>query len=441
MLEQRSIVTHTHTHPSLRTALMIGLATLLLLGMVAAFGLAPNSVTYSGKLIEVEVLEELAKPIAQTITSDIEEHMREIRIRQGDTVYSLLAKMGINSKESIDFLRSSRDAAVLFRQLVPGRTITAKVTSTGDLQSLIFPLNSGSNTVLQVQRTRHGLEAQVENITLESNVSLQSAVIRHSLFGAADEAGIPDGIAIQLTDIFGGDIDFHRDLRKGDSFSVIYEISSHLGKTTRTERILAAEFINNNKTYHAFWHTDLSGSGSYYTADGRSVKKAFLRSPLEFSRITSGFSSARYHPVIQEMRAHRGIDYGAPTGTRVKATGDGTVQFVGTQGGYGKVVMLRHTGDILTVYGHLSGYPSGIKAGKRVSQGETIGFVGATGVATGPHLHYEFKVAGIHRNPLTATRPNTPPLPSDQMTAFKDRIEELMFRITTIRDTKLVMLD
>lgn len=439
MLEKRSILTHARHSSSVRTGLMLGGMVALSFSMVAAFGIAPNTVVYSGQLSEV--LEQLANPAAQTIGSAIDEYVREVRIQQGDTINSLLSRLGIRGKEAVDFLRSNREVEILFRQLSPGKTLTAKVTASGDLQSLIFPLNTDSKTALLVQRTTQGLEAQVKNIPFESRVSLQSAVIRHSLFGAADEAGIPDGIAIQLTDIFGGDIDFHRDLRKGDRFSVVYETISHLGKTTRTERILAAEFINDNKTYRAFWYQDKSGFGSYYTAEGDSVKKAFLRSPLEFSRITSGFSSARYHPVMREIRAHRGIDYGAPTGTRVKATGDGIVQFAGTQGGYGKVVMLRHSGNRTTVYGHLSGFASGIKNGARVSQGETIGFVGSTGMATGPHLHYEFKVAGTHRNPLTATLPGAPPLASAQLTTFRTHVEELMAQIEIIRGTKLVMLD
>lgn len=439
MLEKRLILTHTILPPSLRAGIMAGSAILLLFGMMAAFGTAPNTVIYSGQLNEV--LEQLGTPELQLVESDIDTHIREIRIQQGDTVHALLSRIGIRGKDAIDFLRNNREAETLFRQLSPGKILTAKITSAGDLQSLIFPLDNGTSTALLVQRSPQGFEAHISDIAYEFRVSLQSAVIRHSLFGAADEAGIPDSIAIQLTDIFGGDIDFHRDLRKGDRFSVIYETANHLGKTARMERILAAKFYNNNKTYHAFWYQDKNGIGGYYTADGHSVKKAFLRSPLEFSRITSGFSNARYHPVMREMRAHRGIDYGAPTGTRVKATGDGAVAFAGTQGGYGKVVMLRHSGGRMTVYGHLSRFAPSIKSGSRVSQGEVIGFVGSTGMATGPHLHYEFRVAGIHRNPLTVALPGAPPLAPTQITAFKAQAEELMSHISLVQDTKLVMLD
>jgi murein DD-endopeptidase MepM/ murein hydrolase activator NlpD len=349
--------------------------------------------------------------------------------------------MNIRDTEATEFFRNSRDADAMFRQLSPGKTLTAEVSSNGGLQSLLFPLNGGRDTALLIQRTHQGFDSKVKDLQLETSGSLQTAVIRHSLFGAADDAGIPDSVAMQLADIFGGDVDFHRDLRKGDQFSVIYESVSHFGKPVRAERILAAELINDGKTYRAFWFQAKDSKGGYYTADGRSIKKAFLRSPLEFSRITSGFSNARYHPILQEMRAHQGIDYGAPTGTRVKTTGDGVVEFVGNKGGYGKVIMLRHTGDQATVYGHLSGFASGIKKGARVTQGDVIGFVGATGLATGSHLHYEFKVAGIHRNPLTVALPTTAPLPQSQLPTFRAHVGELLSKLGRVENLQLVMLD
>jgi murein DD-endopeptidase MepM/ murein hydrolase activator NlpD len=270
---------------------------------------------------------------------------------------------------------------------------------------------------------------------------MKSAEIRSSLFGATDAAGIPDGVATQLADIFGGDIDFHRDLRKGDRFSVAYESITHLGRMVRTGRILAAEFVNDGNTYRAVWFDGGDGRGGYYTADGKSIRKSFLRSPLEFSRITSGFSSARYHPVLKEVRAHRGIDYGAPTGTRVKATGDGTVEFAGRQGGYGNVVILRHQGHYETVYGHLSGFASGLRKGSRIGQGDVIGYVGATGVATGPHLHYEFRVDGAHRNPLTVALPAALPLAANQLAQFRDQTQAVLGRLEAIRGVNLALLD
>lgn len=411
----------------------------MLFGMVAAFGTAPDSITYSGQFNDV--VESLGAPLSVSLKPNIDAHTREARIQQGDTVAALLSRLSIQDSEAETFLRKDRNAVALFRQLAPGKTLTAKVSADGDLLSLVFPLNGGKDTALQIQRTPLGLDADIHDLQLESRVSLQTAVIRHSLFGAADDAGMPESVATQLADIFGGDIDFHRDLRKGDRFSVIYETLSYMGKPVRTERVIAAEFVNDGKTYQAFWYSAENGKGGYYTLDGRSVKKAFLRSPLEFSRITSGFSNARYHPVLREMRAHRGIDYGAPTGTRVKATGGGVVEFAGIQGGYGKMITLRHAGDKQTLYGHLSGFAPGIKKGTRVEQGDVIGFVGATGLATGPHLHYEFRVSGIHRNPLTLALPDAQPLPAHQTETFRTHANGLISQISAIRDTQLVMLD
>jgi murein DD-endopeptidase MepM/ murein hydrolase activator NlpD len=330
---------------------------------------------------------------------------------------------------------------VLARQLAPGKTFSAQVTEDGELHSLVFPLNGERANALFVERTPDGYAADILTLDVEAKITLKSATIQHSLFGAADATGIPDSIAVQLTDIFGGDIDFHRDLRKGDKFSVIYETASHQGKTIGMQRILAAEFINDGKSYRAFWYQPKNANGGFYTADGQSGRKAFLRSPLEFSLISSGFSNARYHPVLRETRAHRGIDYAAPTGTRVKTTGGGIIDFAGIQGGYGKVVMVRHPGNRTTVYGHLSGIATGIKKGARVSQGEVIGYVGATGIATGPHLHYEFRVDGIHRNPLTIALPDAAPLDHAQLPAYKSKVADLTTQIETIRDIRIAMLD
>lgn len=425
-------------HPK-HSGLLIGSAAVMMLAVATAFGTAQNTVTYAGGFSSV--VEQLAATPSWEVMPDDGLYARETRIQRGDTVSGLLAALGVQDNELSAFLSQSREAAAMFRQLVPGRTVTAKVDSQGRLHSLSFPLNGGKDNALTIQRTPAGLAAQISDLRPETVVSMQTAVINHSLFGAADEAGIPDSVATQLAEIFGGDIDFHRDLRKGDRFSVIYETLTQLGKPLRTQRILAAEFINDGKTYRAFWYHSKDGVGGYYAADGSSVKKAFLRSPLEFSRISSGFSNARYHPVLRETRAHRGIDYAAPTGTRVKAAGDGIVDVVGTQGGYGRVIMIRHPGNKTTVYGHLSGFAAGIRAGMRVSQGDVIGFVGATGLATAPHLHYEFRVAGVHRNPLTVALPAATPLSQDQMAGFRAHVNQQIVMVAGMRDSQTVMLD
>jgi len=356
----------------------------------------------------------------------------------------LLQRVGVDDAAAVGFLKGNSAAQTLFRQLSPGKNLTVRTGPQGELQTLVFPLNGGKDQALVIERRGDRFLAPEQVLPMETQVVMKTAEIRYSLFGASDAAGVPDAVATQLADIFGGDIDFHRDLRKGDRFAVIYESVNYLGRAVRSGRILAAEFINNGKTYRAAWFADPAGgenSSGYYTADGKNIRKAFLRSPLEFSRITSGFTMARFHPVLQKWRAHKGIDYGAPTGTRVKATGNGVVEFVGLQGGYGKVIVLRHQGRYTTLYGHLSGFAPGLRKGNRVSQGDVIGFVGATGLASGPHLHYEFRVNDVHQNPLAMALPSAPPLMPEQLGQFRARTEPYLARLDLIREFNLAQAD
>jgi murein DD-endopeptidase MepM/ murein hydrolase activator NlpD len=418
-----------------------GVGAVSLFSMVAAFGIAPGTLEIEQARLQLPFVEALR--IQQNLPEEPGNgsFAREERIQRGDTVSALLDRLGASDRNALEFLQKSPESAPLFRQLSPGKHVTARVGQQGELQSLIFPLNGGNDRALFIERKGPGFEAKSQALALNTQVVMKSAEIRYSLFGATDAADIPDSIATGLADIFGGNIDFHRDLRKGDRFSVVYESVTHLGKPVRTGRILAAEFVNNGKTYSAVWFESEPGRGGYYTADGKNIRKAFLRSPLEFSRITSGFSSARLHPVLKQWRAHKGIDYGAPVGTRVKATGDGVVEFVGNQGGYGKVVILRHQGRYTTVYGHLSGYAGGLKKGNRVGQGDIIGFVGKTGLASGPHLHYEFRIENVHQNPLSIALPSAPPLAAEHLARFKDSAQPQLARIDLIRATNLALLD
>ncbi|MBK7813790.1 MAG: M23 family metallopeptidase [Rhodocyclaceae bacterium] len=408
--------------------------------MVAAFGTAPGTAEIAS--LQQPLVEQLAPPLITVEDSPDTTFVQETRIRKGDTVVSLAARLGMDDDKALAFLRHDATAATIFRQMSPGKPVTAKVSADGTLVSLVFPLNGGNDRALLVEQSASdGFRASEQVLPLDTVVLMKSGEIRHSLFGATDAAGIPDGVATQLVDIFGGDIDFHRDLRKGDRFSVIYESINHLGKPVRTGRVVAAEFINDGVAHRAIWFNAGDGQGGYYTADGKSLRKAFLRSPLEFSRVTSGFSTARFHPVLKEVRAHKGIDYGAPTGTRVKATGDAVVEFAGRQGGYGNVIILRHQGRHETVYGHLSGFAAGIRKGSRVVQGDVIGYVGATGIATGPHLHYEFRVGGEHRNPLTVALPGATPLAPSQLARFHDQASAILSRLDAIGATRLALLD
>lgn len=418
----------------------VGVGTVALLSVVAAFGTAPDSTQLLAR--QQEQIETLALPAATPAELVQTAFAREEQIRSGDTAAALFSRLGITDAEALDSLRANPGTHAMFRQMAPGKTVTAYVRGDGSLESLIFPLNGSESRALFIEQA-DGTHYKVSehSLKLETQIVMKSAVIEHSLFGATDEAGIPDAVATQLATIFGGDIDFHRDLRQGDRLSVIYESINHLGKPMQSGHILAAEFVNGGRSYRATWFNDGQGKGAYYTPDGKSLQKAFLRSPLEFSRITSGFSSARFHPVLQRLRAHKGIDYGAPIGTKVKATADGIVAFVGNQGGYGKVIVLRHRDRYTTLYGHLSRFATGLKVGSRISQGEVIGYVGATGLATGPHLHYEFRVHGVHKNPLAVAAPDAPPLSQQQLARFRDITALQLAKLDLIRDSDLGALE
>ena len=363
--------------------------------------------------------------------------IREERIQRGDTVASLLARLHVEDPAATQFLRNNKEARALY-QLIPGRTVRAATTADGKLASLRY-LNG--TKLLTVDRGDNGYTIKEEPAQLESRVLMKSAEIRNSLFGATDAAGLPDAIASQIADIFSSDIDFHRDLRKGDRFSVVYEVMYHRGEPIRTGRVLAAEFINQGKSYRAVYFDYANNQGGYYTPDGKNLRKQFLRSPLEFSRITSGFTLARFHPVLQTWRAHKGIDYGAPTGTRVKATADGVIDFAGRQGAYGNVVVLRHQSKYTTWYGHLSAFANGLRKGKRVAQGEVIAYVGATGLATGPHLHYEFRINDVHQDPLRVAMPEAAPITLELKARFERTAQPYAHQLALLRTTTFARLD
>ena len=414
---------------------LVALLVLPFLGIVAAFGIAPDTATDT--VVRREVVEPLALPELSPSNTASAGYWREERVRRDDTLGTLLSRLGVDDPDAIKYLRTERTAKGIYR-LVPGRTMRAQTTAEGRLLALRY-LNGG--TVIRVERGGDAFLVIEQPVQLERRTQMRSGQIRSSLFAATDAANLPDGIATQIAEIFSTDIDFHRDLRKGDRFSVVYEVFYDQGELLRTGRVLAAEFINNWKIYRAVYFQYGENEGGYYTLDGRNIRKAFLRSPLEFSRITSGFTNSRFHPILQQWRAHRGIDYGAPSGTRVKAVGDGVVEFAGRQGGYGNLVVLRHQSQYTTWYGHLSGLGKGIRKGARVAQGDVIGFVGATGLASGPHLHYEFRINNVHQNPLRVVMPSAPPITPEQRPAFAAVAGPAGEQLKLLRDTNLARLD
>ena len=387
-----------------------------LVGMVAAFAL--SGTPPEDNVAQREVLEQLRTNSIALSGSDKHGFLREETILRSDTIASLAGRLGIKEARAIDFLRQDTSAQTISRQLRPGKTISATTGRNGELLSLFFPLN-GADAALTIERTSDGFVAQEEWLRLEKQTVVKSGEIQSSLFGATDDADIPDAIATQLAEIFSSDIDFHRGLRIGDRFSVVYELLMYRGQPVRTGRILSAEFTNNQRALNAYWFENGQVKGGYYAADGKSLRKTFLRSPLAFSRITSRFSGARLHPVLKTWRAHKGIDYGAPTGTRVRSVADGTISHIGKSSGYGNLIVIKHQGGYSTAYGHLNGFAKGLRQGAHVTQEETIGFVGQTGLATGPHLHYEFRINDRQTDPLTLALPGTPPLSPAQLRRFQ----------------------
>jgi murein DD-endopeptidase MepM/ murein hydrolase activator NlpD len=323
----------------------------------------------------------------------------------------------------MQFLRTDPVARPLY-QLRPGRPVRVAVDADGGLLALRFHTSAGE--MLAIERGgESAFHAQRTAATEDVRTTLRTGEIRSSLFGAADSAGIPDAVTIALADVFAGDIDFYHDLRRGDRFGVVYEERFVDGEPVGTGRILAAEFENRGAVLRVFLWRDPEGNEGYFTESGRSARGAFLKSPMEFSRITSGFTLARFHPILQQWRAHQGVDYAAPTGTPVRATADGVVAFAGRQGGYGNVIFVRHQGTYSTVYGHLSRFAPAVKDGARVRQGDTIGYVGMTGWATGPHLHYEFRIADEARNPLAITLPIAQTIAPERIPQYKAAIVPL----------------
>ena len=410
-------------------------ATLPFVGVMAAFGIAPDTVT--DPVVINRIVEEVPLSSLEVVEAGPHNFWREERIQRGDTIGGLLARLGVEDPAAIEFLRDARDARSLY-QLAPGRVVRALTTADGRLVTLRY---THGNTQLEVRQQGEGYAIVEEKPALETRVLMKSGEIRSSLFAATDAAQLSDAVAVQIADIFSTDIDFHRDLRRGDRFTVVYEMQYNLGEPVKPGRVLAAEFTNDGKRYQALWFKNGDAQGGYYTFDGKNIRKAFLRSPLEFSRISSGFTRARYHPVLQQWRAHKGVDYAAPTGTGVKATADGIVEFAGRQGGYGNLVVLRHQSKYTTWYGHLSRFGNGVRKGARVSQGEVIGYVGATGLATGPHLHYEFRINGLHQDPLRVVMPEAPPITSDQRAAFEAVAQPMAQRLGLLRATNVASVD
>jgi murein DD-endopeptidase MepM/ murein hydrolase activator NlpD len=400
---------------------------------IAAIAAAPMALELddiqSRPIVEVIEAPRLEPGVA---SSELREHfVREASVQRGEPVGALLVRLGIDDEAAARFLRSDRSAQALLR-LAPGRFVQASIDADGRLRWLRAyggeATSAARSPVLTVARDPDapaGFRVSESEVMLEQRVERRSGEIRTSLFAAADDAGIPDSIAQQMVDALENEIDFHRSLQRGDTFRVIYEGLYVGGEYMRPGRLLAVEFVTDGRPVEAYWFDDGSKQGGFYALSGRSMKRAFLRSPLEYTRMSSGYSGSRTHPLFGYDAAHRGIDYSAPAGTKVRTIASGTVEFAGWQSGYGNVVEIRHDHRHSTLYAHLQKFGGGMVKGARVSQGDVIGYVGMTGWATGPHLHFEVKIAGRNVNPLAAQFPHAEPLAEHQREALAAAAEPL----------------
>ncbi|MGD8927236.1 MAG: peptidoglycan DD-metalloendopeptidase family protein, partial [Thioalkalispiraceae bacterium] len=317
-------------------------------------------------------------------------------VKKGDSLSAIFKRNGLDSADLYAIMQLGKETRRL-RNVQPGQSFRFSIDEDGNLETLLYEVNKLET--LAVQRDGDNFVASYHHKDVEKRINHASAMVTSSLFEAGRVAGLSDSLTMELANIFGWDIDFALDIRQGDHFTVIYEEDYLNGEKIGNGPILAAEFVNQGKSYKAIRYTDASNRSDYYSPTGLSMRKAFLRTPVDFRRISSRFGK-RHHPILNRMRMHTGVDYAAPRGTPIRASGDGKIIHKGRKGGYGRTIIIQHGGRYSTLYAHMSSYRRGIHVGKRVKQGQIIGYVGSSGRATGPHLHYEFRVNGIHRNPL-----------------------------------------
>lgn len=359
---------------------------------------------------------------------------QSITVSSGDTLSTVFNKVGLTANDLHEALNSSKDAKQ-FSRLKIGQVLEFELDEEGKLKTLQSKLSDLET--IRLSRGEKGFDFQREQIKPEVTTAYSHGVINSSLFLSAKRAGLSHGLTMDLANVFGYDIDFAMDIREGDEFELIYEEKMVNGKRVGTGNILSARFINRGKTYTAVRYTDRQGNTSYYNANGESMRKAFIRTPVDFARISSRFSTGRKHPILNKIRAHKGVDYAAPRGTPIKAAGDGRVTLAGRHGGYGNTVIIQHGQRYRTLYAHMQGFAKGIRNGTNVKQGQIIGYIGTTGLSTGPHLHYEFQVNGVHVDPLSQKLPIADPIAANEKQRFLQLSQPLMARMDQEKATML----
>jgi len=371
----------------------------------------------------------ISTPSAQATPETWQDH----KIINGDNLTSLFKRAGLNARDVYQVSLAVKGTDVLSR-LYPGQTLSF-VIEDGKLIKLKHIRNRLESSL--IKQTEEGYKTETITRSPEIIPRFAEGSIENSLFYDASQAGLSDRMIMELAAIFGWDVDFALDLRAGDSFNLIYEEKLLDGELIGEGNILAAQFVNRGEIFSAIRYTDSQENTSYFTPEGNSMRKTFLRSPIDFARISSSFKSRRKHPVLGLTRAHKGTDYAAKTGTPIKATGEGKIIWRGTKGGYGKCVIVQHGSNITTLYAHMSNYRKGQRSGSRIKQGDVIGYVGKTGLASGPHLHYEFRLNGVHKNPQTVKLPHAAPIAKSERAAFFAVAENAMAQLETYKATQL----
>jgi murein DD-endopeptidase MepM/ murein hydrolase activator NlpD len=405
---------------SRRAAVISQIALLSVVGVLAALPRAQQQQLQASAAETSAVTTVQAPPPAQE--ANLAFSTIEVVVSRNDTMDRLFRRFELNLAD-LTTLRGLPELRNQIDLLKPGELLRFMHRG-GELVGLERKL-SDSET-LKVTRDANGFNSDVLENPLEIRTRTGSATIHSSLFQAAADAELDDRVAIELADIFQYDIDFVLDIQPEDRFTVVYEEVFQDGTLLRTGNILAAKFVNDGREYRAVRYVDQLGHPEYFTPDGKSLRKAFIRAPVQFSRVSSTFNPSRRHPILNTIRAHRGVDYAAPIGTPVRAAGDGKVKFVGRQGGFGNVIELEHGSGVVTVYGHLSRFAAQLRRGQRVDIGQVIGYVGMTGLATGPHLHYEYRVNGVHKNPQTVPLPDAQPIPAIESERFLNTTADLV---------------
>lgn len=361
---------------------------------------------------------------------------KSITVSNGDTLSTVFTKVGLTSNDLHEAVNSSKDAKS-FSKLNVGQVLEFDLSASGQLKRLQSKLSDLES--ISLDKTAQGYAFKRELIKPDLRATYTRGVINSSLSQSAQRAGLSHSLTMDMASVFGYDIDFSEDIREGDEFELVYEQKVIKDKAVGTGNILSARFTNRGKTFTAVRYTNKQGSTSYYTAEGNSMRKAFIRSPVDFARISSGFSMGRRHPILNKIRAHKGIDYAAARGTPIKAAGDGRVMLAGRHGGYGNAVIIQHGNSYKTLYGHMQGFAKGVRTGTSVKQGQIIGYIGTTGLSTGPHLHYEFQVNGRHVNPLSIKTAMADPIAKAEKQRFLQQSQPLMARMDQEKSSMLAL--